>query len=205
MLRAELKPLQPSELMDELSRSTNSILQKGNLSFALRRLDPVIVTVKSVRDYGLPEDFGANFVRSDPRTSAGGQEFAVTLSDGSSEPPLRFEPEEVFFKRSFESETESRPLRYTVRGPGGRRLMTLRPTPDQAYTIRGDYRPIRFRYRSWEEDVPFSEELLEAAFLRTEIPALEGEYREMLADMLMGEAKNRRAQVFPYMETRGRM
>jgi len=142
------------EILNKAERLLRDLATKEDWSFLTRHLDPAAKTFTGVRDYPLPDDFGANFVRG----SDDGSRYVCKLSDGTGEQHLNYKSPAQFFDSDFEAASNGTPTDYTIQPNAAYyKAIWLDPPPDSNssshYTIRGLYKPT-FRAMSLDSFFP---------------------------------------------------
>lgn len=136
-------PVDRWQQLDIFGREVQKLTSEFPWDWAAVYLDPIIITQVGKRNYQLPENFGMNFARG---SDQGGNDFTVTLNDGSNESTLEYREPGRFYARNLTAESNSRPTVYTIgNNIAGRREVLLAPPPDtnsdSQYTLNGLYVP----------------------------------------------------------------
>ena len=143
------------EVMSLVEESLGDLSLTDQFEFLKVNLQPVLQTEPDVREYDLPTEFPANFIRTgNPHT--GSLKYSVIIDDGTSTEQLDFETMEVFYLRDLSQESSTRPTHYTIRtGPGGvKQIVLSRPPNSTSYTISGTYMPNEYQLELRDELPP---------------------------------------------------
>jgi len=140
------------EVLSKAEIVLRALAHQEDWSFLTARLDPGVKTHTGVRDYPLPDDFGANFVRG----ADDGSRYVCKLSDGTGEQNLNYKTPAQFFDSDFEAASNGTPVDYTIQPDTSfYKRIWLDPPPDangsSHYTIRGIYKPsfVNLTLDSW--------------------------------------------------------
>lgn len=117
-------------------------LAKQEWSFLTAQLNPGVKTHTGVRDYPLPDNFGANFIRG----ADDGTRYVCKLSDGTGEQHLNYLSPAQFFDADFTAASNGTPTDFTIQSDASFfKRIWLDPPPDTNggthYEIRGLYKP----------------------------------------------------------------
>lgn len=161
-------------------------------------LEPAISTSEGEREYDLPEDFPANFVRLD------NDRWACNLDTGTCESNLRYRSLREYYDQNLRAQSNGKPESYTIKTRSdGRRQLVLSPPPDgnsgSGYTIDGLYCPTDWTLSDEDEipPIPNSLSILKWGVLRRINPELEPKYREAYSSLLLEVARNRKIRLSP--------
>lgn len=208
-------PVDRWQQLDIFGREVQKLTSEFPWDWAAVYLAPLVITEVGKRNYQLPENFGMNFARG---SDQGGNDFTVTLSDGSNESTLEYREPGRFYSRNLESESNGRPTIYTIgNNLAGRREIILAAPPDtnsdSQYTVNGLYVPTDWTFDNQDivYPIPGNSAILEHLILAQVFKGRDADMRRehlLLADvskkhLALSQAQGKQFKAMPRQSRNG--